>query len=98
MAHPWCGPLPRRAILPIKAWFARWKAPSDRRQGYCRCCEEALRETNDPYEILARIVPAADASVERTPDLLPVLKQAGVLTRAARACSSSGRNAALHLW
>ena len=41
--------------------------------------EEALRETDDPYEILARIVPAANASVERTPDLLPVLKQAGVV-------------------
>ena len=41
--------------------------------------EEALRETSDPYEILARIVPAANASVERTPDLLPVLKQAGVV-------------------
>jgi DAK2 domain fusion protein YloV len=41
--------------------------------------QEALRETDDPYEILARIVPAANASVERTPDLLPVLKQAGVV-------------------
>ncbi len=41
--------------------------------------EEAFRETEDPYEILARILPAADASVQRTPDLLPVLKQAGVV-------------------
>ena len=41
--------------------------------------EEALHETSDPYEILIRIVPAANASVERTPDLLPVLKQAGVV-------------------
>jgi dihydroxyacetone kinase-like predicted kinase len=41
--------------------------------------EEASRETSDPYEILVRIVPAASASVERTPDLLPVLKQAGVV-------------------
>jgi fatty acid kinase len=40
---------------------------------------EALHETDNPFEILARIVPAADASVERTPDLLPVLKQAGVV-------------------
>ena len=40
---------------------------------------KALEETDDPFEILARIVPAADASVERTPDLLPVLKQAGVV-------------------
>jgi DAK2 domain fusion protein YloV len=40
---------------------------------------EALLETDNPFEILARIVPAADASVERTPDLLPVLKQAGVV-------------------
>jgi uncharacterized protein len=41
--------------------------------------QEALNETDDPCEILARIVPAADASVQRTPDLLPVLKQAGVV-------------------
>jgi DAK2 domain fusion protein YloV len=41
--------------------------------------EEALSETDDPFEILARIVPAANASVERTPELLPVLKQAGVV-------------------
>jgi DAK2 domain fusion protein YloV len=41
--------------------------------------EQALCETDDPYEILVRVVPAADASVERTPDLLPVLKQAGVV-------------------
>jgi uncharacterized protein len=40
---------------------------------------QALRETNNPFEILALIVPAANASVERTPDLLPVLKQAGVV-------------------
>jgi DAK2 domain fusion protein YloV len=40
---------------------------------------EALQGTNNPFEILARIVPAAGASVERTPDLLPVLKQAGVV-------------------
>ena len=35
--------------------------------------------TKDPVEILRRCVAAADASVERTPDLLPVLKQAGVV-------------------
>lgn len=41
--------------------------------------EQAIQETDDPVEILARVVPAADASVQRTPDLLPVLKQAGVV-------------------
>ncbi len=41
--------------------------------------EQALREIDDPYEILARVVPAADASVKRTPELLPILKQAGVV-------------------
>jgi len=41
--------------------------------------ESALLETQDPIEILERCVPAADASVERTPDLLPILKQAGVV-------------------
>ncbi len=41
--------------------------------------EAALKETQDPIEILARVVPAADRSVEYTPELLPVLKQAGVV-------------------
>src|SRR5512142_1600044 len=41
--------------------------------------EAALLETTDPVEILARVVPAADESVNRTPELLPVLKQAGVV-------------------
>lgn len=41
--------------------------------------EAALKETRDPIEILERVMPAADESVERTPDLLPVLKQAGVV-------------------
>ena len=41
--------------------------------------EEALRETDEPFEILARVVPAADISVQHTPELLPVLKQAGVV-------------------
>lgn len=39
----------------------------------------ALEETQEPYEILVRIVSAADESVQRTPELLPVLKQAGVV-------------------
>jgi len=41
--------------------------------------EAALHETNNPVDILARVVPAANASVEHTPELLPVLKQAGVV-------------------
>jgi DAK2 domain fusion protein YloV len=41
--------------------------------------EAALKETQDPIEILERIIPAADASVQNTPELLPVLKQAGVV-------------------
>jgi DAK2 domain fusion protein YloV len=41
--------------------------------------EAALKDTQDPIEILERIVPAADASVQNTPELLPVLKQAGVV-------------------
>jgi DAK2 domain fusion protein YloV len=39
----------------------------------------AIQETSDPCEILARVVIEADASVQRTPELLPVLKQAGVV-------------------
>jgi DAK2 domain fusion protein YloV len=41
--------------------------------------ESALTVTQDPIEILERVVPAADASVQNTPELLPVLKQAGVV-------------------
>ncbi len=41
--------------------------------------EKAAQETDDPLEVLRRCVRAADESVERTPELLPVLKQAGVV-------------------
>jgi len=41
--------------------------------------EAGLGSTQDPIEILEIAVRAADMSVERTPDLLPVLKQAGVV-------------------
>ena len=41
--------------------------------------EEALQMTQDPYEILSYVVQAADKSVQRTPELLPVLKEAGVV-------------------
>ncbi|MCF6277170.1 MAG: DAK2 domain-containing protein [Anaerolineales bacterium] len=41
--------------------------------------EAALEETDDPIAILAKLVAAADVSVEHTPELLPVLKQAGVV-------------------
>lgn len=40
---------------------------------------EAVKETDNLVEILERVVKAADESVERTPDLLPVLKDAGVV-------------------
>ena len=41
--------------------------------------EACLESTQDPIEILEIAVKAADESVERTPELLPVLKQAGVV-------------------
>jgi hypothetical protein len=41
--------------------------------------QAGLGSTQDPIEILEIAVKAADESVERTPDLLPVLKQAGVV-------------------
>lgn len=41
--------------------------------------EAALEETDDPIEMLEIVLAAADASVEHTPELLPVLKQAGVV-------------------
>jgi DAK2 domain fusion protein YloV len=41
--------------------------------------EAALKTTQDPIQILEVAVSAADAAVQKTPDLLPVLKQAGVV-------------------
>lgn len=41
--------------------------------------EHALTETNDLLTILTLIVTAGDESVRRTPELLPILKQAGVV-------------------
>jgi DAK2 domain fusion protein YloV len=41
--------------------------------------EKALNMTDDPYEILMCVVEEAEASVERTPELLNVLKEAGVV-------------------
>ncbi|MGB2911023.1 MAG: DAK2 domain-containing protein [Anaerolineales bacterium] len=41
--------------------------------------EAALTETDDPITILEIVVNAADESVERTPELLDVLKEAGVV-------------------
>jgi len=41
--------------------------------------EKSLVETDDPYDILTQIIPAADQSVQHTPELLPVLKEAGVV-------------------
>ena len=41
--------------------------------------ESSLTDTNDPYDILERIVTAADVSVQHTPELLSVLREAGVV-------------------
>ena len=41
--------------------------------------EKTLAETDDMNIILERMVAAADESVKHTPDLLPILKQAGVV-------------------
>ena len=41
--------------------------------------EKAITETSDPYEILDRLVLAADQSVQHTPELLSVLRDAGVV-------------------
>ncbi len=41
--------------------------------------EAALEDTRDPLALLEIAVQAADASVERTPELLDVLKEAGVV-------------------
>lgn len=44
-----------------------------------REAEAALIDTDDPIEILERVIIEADKSVERTPELLDVLKKAGVV-------------------
>src|SRR4030043_892723 len=41
--------------------------------------ERSLVDTQDPYDILQRIVTSADSSVCNTPELLAVLKDAGVV-------------------
>jgi uncharacterized protein len=41
--------------------------------------EAALKSTQDAIQILEVAVKAADSAVQKTPDLLPVLKQAGVV-------------------
>lgn len=41
--------------------------------------KSAIQETDDAIEVLMTVVEAADDSVERTPELLPVLREAGVV-------------------
>jgi len=41
--------------------------------------EESLKETEDPYQILRIVTDAAQVSVDHTPELLDVLKEAGVV-------------------
>jgi len=48
-------------------------------RGVADATEAALASTQDPIEILEIAVKAADEAVQKTPDLLPVLKQAGVV-------------------
>jgi DAK2 domain fusion protein YloV len=48
-------------------------------KGIAIATEAALQSTQDPIELLEVAVKAADEAVQRTPELLPVLKQAGVV-------------------
>lgn len=41
--------------------------------------EALIQQNEEPGDLLQRIVTAADASVQHTPELLPILKQAGVV-------------------
>lgn len=41
--------------------------------------EKSLKETEDPYEIIRIVTDAAQVSVDNTPELLDVLKEAGVV-------------------
>lgn len=44
-----------------------------------KAAEEAVKDNSTLSEMLLRIVEAGDASVKNTPELLPILKQAGVV-------------------
>jgi hypothetical protein len=48
-------------------------------RGVAEATQAALASTNDPITILEVAVKAADEWVNKTPDMLPVLKQAGVV-------------------
>lgn len=48
-------------------------------RGVADATEAAMRSTNDAITILEVAVKAADEAVQRTPDLMPLLKQAGVV-------------------
>jgi len=48
-------------------------------RGVAEATEAAARSTNDAIEILEVAVKAADEAVQHTPELLPILKQAGVV-------------------
>lgn len=52
-----------------------------------KAAEEAQAETNDLVEILRKVVKAADISVINTPNLLPILKQAGVVDSGGKGLS-----------
>ena len=54
-----------------------------------KAAEEAQASTNDLIEIMSKVVKAADISVVNTPNLLPILKQAGVVDSAAKDFISS---------
>lgn len=41
--------------------------------------EKALKDTSDPYKILALVIEAGQVSLDNTPELLEVLKEAGVV-------------------
>lgn len=52
-----------------------------------KAAEDAQTETNDLVEILHKVVKAADISVVNTPNLLPILKQAGVVDSGGKGLS-----------
>ncbi|MBM3137786.1 MAG: DAK2 domain-containing protein [Chloroflexi bacterium] len=52
-----------------------------------KAAEDAQTETNDLVEILRKVVKAADISVVNTPNLLPILKQAGVVDSGGKGLS-----------
>jgi len=71
--------LAERVIRPTRASFARSEGTIlTVAKEVASAAEAASASASHPIELLETVVKAADEAVQHTPELLPVLKQAGV--------------------